>query len=224
MAKFGWAYVDCQDALGPTGSLQFLHVGRVHTGSYSLRFHTAAVGDLTRHTLVLSGNLVVTGTVSASVYNYQDISIIDATGSTFFGNTKDDKHIRTGSFIVSDGTANYMISASANSRRVHLRNLNVRYQKVTVASYTIGAEHYIIGASGSANQTLHLPTASLVGSGALLVVKDEYGTRASTSVTIKGNMAAGATTGLIDGQSSFILTGAMPAINLYSNGVNWLVF
>ena len=73
MAKFGWAYVDCLDALGPTGSVQFLHVGRAITGSHSLRFHTAAVGDLTRHTLVLSGNLVVTGTVSASVYNYQDI-------------------------------------------------------------------------------------------------------------------------------------------------------
>lgn len=223
MAKFGWAYVDCLDALGPTGSVQFLHVGRAITGSHSLRFHTAAVGDLTRHTLVLSGNLVVTGTVSASVYNYQDISIIDATGSTFFGNTNDDIHSRTGSFWVGS-TSNYVISASALSGRVHFRGVNGRYEKITATEATISSSAYIIGASASANQTLHLPTASAAGAGALLVIKDEYGTRASTSVTIKGNMSAGASTNLIDGQSSFILTGAMPAINLYSNGSNWQVF
>ena len=102
--------------------------------------------------------------------------------------------------------------------------INGRYEKITATEATISSSAYIIGASASANQTLHLPTASAAGAGALLVIKDEYGTRASTSVTIKGNMSAGASTNLIDGQSSFILTGAMPAINLYSNGSNWQVF
>ena len=80
MAQFRWAYINCTAsdadgaAAGPTGSLQFISGSGGHTtGSYHLLFHTASVGGNPANTLVLSGNMIITGTSSASVYNYQDI-------------------------------------------------------------------------------------------------------------------------------------------------------
>jgi len=114
----GWAYVGCADfatGSGPTGSVQFHSHGTSINGSQHFMFHTASVYHGAANTLVLSGNMVITGSLSASVIKYENISVIDATGSTFFGNTNDDVHARTGSLRASTlSTPVFWATASAN--------------------------------------------------------------------------------------------------------------
>lgn len=234
MAKFGWAYIDCTDpgaagsgSAGPNGSLQFVTAaGGATTGSYHLIYYTGSglpVDDRSYkpNTLVLSGNLIVTGTISASHYHIEDIAIIDATGSTYFGDSIDDTHRRKGSLIVS-GASNYVLSASAITERVWVRGLGGRYHKVVGGSYDIENYDYIIGCSASANQILFLPSASAVGKGALLIVKDQYNNRSATAVYISASHPAGGF--LVEDKAFYQLNGTMPAVNLYSDGTNWFVF
>ena len=73
---FGWAYVDCEgsgggQAAGPTGSLQFLTGANATSGSSHLLYYTGSSTEHTENLLILSGNLIVTGTVSASVFKYE---------------------------------------------------------------------------------------------------------------------------------------------------------
>jgi len=231
MSKFGWAYVDCTDvgssgsgSAGPPASLQFVtQSGGGTTGSAYLTFYTASTYSYYPNTMVLSGNLIVTGTISASHYHIEDIAIIDATGSTYFGDSNDDEHIRTGSIVITPAgdPANYALSASVVDKRVSVRSLSGRYRQIT-ADGTIASDDYIIGASASANQTIYLPSASACGEGAFLVIKDEYSNRGGTRIYISGSVPEGGFT--IDGDNYYTLTGSMPAVNLYSDGTNWFVF
>ena len=111
MANFGWAYIDCSStgsggAYGPTGSVQFLWTNLNTTGSQYLMFHTASVYGYQANTLVLTGALLVSGAITN----------IDATGSTYFGDTNDDIHMRTGSVYVvpaaAGGTGNLYVSGT----------------------------------------------------------------------------------------------------------------
>ena len=114
----GWAYVGCADfatGSGPTGSVQFHTEGTSIDGSAYFMFHTASVYHGAANTLVLSGNMVITGSLSASVIKYENITVIDSTGSTFFGNTNDDVHARTGSLRCSTlSTPVFWATASAD--------------------------------------------------------------------------------------------------------------
>jgi hypothetical protein len=232
MAKFGWAYINCSGAAdgaasGPSGSVQIKDGSAAHsTGSAYLKYFAGVdvspskSGGYQPSTMVLSGTMIISGTLSASVYNYENITVIDATGSTFFGNTNDDMHERTGSLVVSNAGGAYILSASVTNRRTHVRALGGGYRRVTANSNLTNVD-YIIGCSGSGNQVLHLPTASVVGMGALLVIKDEFRDRSSTYVQISGAVG---TSNKIDGRSDYALTGTMPAINLYTDGTNWFVF
>ena len=233
MANFGWAYIDCDDtadtigATCPTGSVLFSTGTRGATGSINFMYYTASTYSYAPNTVVLSGNLIVTGAISASMFTVENIIYIDATGSTYFGDTNDDEHIRTGSLIVSkagvDAYTSYTLSASAVDGRTSVRAFAGRYTKVTATNYVIGTEEYILGCSHSAgaNQTLYLPTASAVGAGALLIIKDQYQTRADTSVFISASANAHQS---VDAETFYQLTGTMAAINLYSDGSNWFVF
>ena len=109
MGKFGWAYVTSTGtATGPTGSVQFLISGTdpETSGTANFLYYTASHGPYAANTLVLTGTLVVSGTISASHYHIENVTTIDASGSTYFGNTNDDRHVRTGSLSVvkQDGT------------------------------------------------------------------------------------------------------------------------
>jgi hypothetical protein len=231
MAKFGWAYINCADssstdggAYGATASVQFLTGAGNTSGSNNFMFHTAAYLGYEANTLILTGTMLVTGTISASHFHIEDIAIIDATGSTYFGNSNDDKHFRTGSLVVSpagENPNNFALSASGVDRRTSVGAFTGLYRQIT-ANGTITATDYIIGASGSANQTLYLPSASTVGAGALLVIKDEYLHRASTRIYVSASNPAGGFT--VDADSYYTLTGSMPAVNLYSDGTNWYVY
>ena len=58
--------------------------------------------------------------------------------------------------------------------------------------------------------------------GAILVVKDEEtDPRGLSNITLTRSVTE---TYLIDGNASYVLTGTMPAISLYSNGSDWFVF
>ena len=184
------------------------------------------MGTYQPSTMVLSGNLIVTGAVSASVFHYKNIQVIDATGSTFFGNTDDDTHSRIGSLVVKKASGTQILSASARTEAVHIRGLNVLYEFVpptssTTAIYTASIPSYIIGVRSTGSVKIEIPAPSTYGSGALLLVKDEVGHLNGTDIRLSASTAG---TYTIDGATNYILTGSNPAISLYSNGANWFVF
>ena len=239
MAKFGWAYINCSDtgsaggsSAGPSGSIQFMagETSGSTTGSAFFRFYTASFYGHHENHLILSGNMTITGALSASVIHYTDVTRIDATGSTFFGNSYDDIHRRTGSLEVYgrniwDGVTQLesILSASAYSGQVKVGGFGGRYRNVTSSHYTASTHEYILGIAtpftgGTDPVRLTIPTASMFGSGGMLIVKDEVSNRGGSSIVLIGDDSK------IDAASSYTLTGTMPAISLYSNGSNWFVF
>jgi hypothetical protein len=256
MATFGWAYINCEDsgsastggqADGPTGSIQFLTGSNATSGSTNFLWYTASYGGYSANTLVLTGTLVVTGAISASHFHIENIAVIDATGSTYFGNSSDDSHVRTGSLYISqdtilgsDQTANHKISGSLQiygssstsgpildieyyetTSILKVPGLRVTYTQITDIGGTTGsASDYVVGIrAGDANTNYRLPSASLAGTGSLRVIKDEMISRAGTQIYISCSSPD-----TIDGQASYILSGTMPAINLYSDGHDWYIF
>lgn len=238
MANFGWAYVNCTDesgagtggqADGPTGSIQFLTGHNSTNGTEYLMYHTAS--DATVHgyspsTLVLSGNLIVTGAVSASVFTYKDITVIDATGSTNFGDGVPDKHTRTGSFEIGGIGADPhrpIFSASATDGWIKVAGFAGRYQSFTTTPYTLDPFVHIYGLQRTTAQRVNVPAASSVPPGFFWIIKDEVTSRigAGNNITLTSSSPI---QNLFDGEPTYVLTGTMPAISLYSNGTNWFVF
>ena len=130
MASFGWAYVDCSDAgstgsgsAGPAHSIQFVtESGGATTGSANLTYYTGSVNvGSPGHTLHLTGTFRVKGAISASSYHIENITQIGATGSTNFGNSNDDVHLRTGSFAVANAAGAAILTASAYSQQVFVK-------------------------------------------------------------------------------------------------------
>ena len=233
MANFGWAYVNCEDtgtgggqAAGPTGSLQFLTGANATSGSAFLLYHTSSVSNFSPSTMILSGNLVVTGAVSASVFHYQDITEIDATGSTSFGNTNDDTHMRTGSLVVTEAGAgaatNFVLSASATQKVVSVAGFAGGYASKG-ANFAITEDKHIYGITKTTATIITVPAADTVPTGLIWTIKDEVTARtgASNNITLTSSSPV---QNLFDGAPTYILTGTMPAISIYSNGTNWFVF
>ncbi len=157
--------------------------------------------------------------------HYSDVTRIDATGSTFFGNTIDDIHSRTGSLEIWSGTTP-VLSASSYSKQVFVKGFGGGYRNVTSSHYTASTENYILGIAtpftgGTDPVRLTIPSASIFGSGGILVIKDEASNRGGSSIVLTRSVTD---TNTIDGAASYILTGTLPAISLYSNGSNWFVF
>tara|TARA_B100001123_G_scaffold393784_1_gene474026 strand:+ start:21 stop:701 length:681 start_codon:yes stop_codon:yes gene_type:complete len=226
MAKFGWAYVDCSDvtdaAKGPTGSVQIHHAAGELTGSEYLMYYSASGFGYFPNSLVLSGNMIVSGTLSASIYHVEDIAIIDATGSTYFGDSNDDTHLRTGSLIVTSSNYDYILSASTATEKVHVRGFAGHYQRVAATPFTCSNKNYVIGISENGASNVRIHEAAVAGAGALMIIKDEVSTRTGGTNLIHISASSGDT---IDGATYYELDGTMPAISLYSDGVDkWFVF
>tara|TARA_Y100000592_G_scaffold58458_1_gene91542 strand:+ start:7211 stop:11086 length:3876 start_codon:yes stop_codon:yes gene_type:complete len=119
MSEFGWAYVGgeiVRQTGGPSGSVQLKGSTDTElTGSQSFVF------DASTNTLNITGTVNVSGTLNANEFNLnvvnKSVSNITVSGSTNFGDTTDDLHRLTGSFIVS-GAANTLISADASTGRI----------------------------------------------------------------------------------------------------------
>ena len=226
MAKFGWAYANCDDlteAQGPTGSLQFLTGTNATSGSLNLLYHTAAVGNLFASTLVLTGTLIVTGTISASHFHIEDVTRIDSTGSTYFGDTNDDVHIRTGSLFIGKASANPLMEVSTDTSQVIFNDCGhrVNFDAAVAASQVTTAVTHIVGVTKTGDAVINLHSASVGGVGQVMVIKDEVSVRAGV-ISISASIPPGGFT--IDGQPYYELSGTMPAVNLYSNGTNWFVY
>jgi hypothetical protein len=213
MAQFGWAYVNCSSSVahgGPIGSLQFLVNATDTSGSANLIFNTAS------NLLNLNGNLNVDGAITASVFVTDQTEIVS--GSTIFGNSDDDTHIRTGSIFVGASSSAPIFQVDVYTSQSITTGFRVGYQSVTASGVTSSNSSYIIGIGGSGNLEFRVHSASVAGAGALLVFKDEVAPRVGT-ITISAS--SGDT---IDGTGFYEISGSNPAISLYSNGSNWFVF
>ncbi len=112
MGDFGWQYINANtliSASGPTGSISFRveDVGGkgAISGSDNLVYHTAAYLDYPASTLILTGNLEVSGALTAQQYNIdvvnKTVTNIESSGDTKFGDTPDDIHQFSGSVFIS---------------------------------------------------------------------------------------------------------------------------
>jgi len=236
----GWAYINCTastggaSATGPTGSIQFHTSGSNMTGSRNLMYFTASRGGTpggTTSTLVLTGALIVSGAITASSYKIIDTEVIS--GSTIFGNSADDIHLRTGSLnVVSSAvgavwtSVTPVLSSSATNHMTYLKSIRGNYFAVTGTVTLNGGANltkraYIYGVTATANTVITLddPRSQGAKAGHIMVVKDQVTARTSSLILSKSTVS-----GLVEGVNYYQLTGTMPAINLYSDGSNWFVF
>jgi len=229
MAQFGWAYINCADegsagsgSAGPPYSLQFVtESGGGTTGSALLSYYTASYYSYAPSTMVLSGTLLVTGTISASVYHIEDIAIIDATGSTYFGDDQTDIHARTGSLEIYNDSS-LVMKANAINGQTTVKGLGGGYSRVGTTPYTSSIDNLVLGVdSADSDVTICVHSASVAGAGAVMIIKDQTA-RTTSKIYISGS--TGATHELIDSASYYVLSGTYPAINLYSDGMNWWIF
>ena len=228
MATFGWAYINCSDSGstttstngGPTGSIQFLTGTNATSGSTNLVYHTAAYASYTANTMVLTGTLLVSGTISASLFHVEDIAIIDATGSTKFGNTNDDTHIRTGSMYVGKSGEDPTFEVNLTTQQTIVEGFRADYYEVTASTWSSSADNYILGVQQSGEVTIALHSASTAMSGAIMVIKDQLSDRGA-SIYVSGASGSG---DVIDGGEYYQITGSLASISLFTNGTAWYVF
>lgn len=236
MARFGWAYVNCDDTTGSagsdssvhdgvTGSIMFLTGANALSGSDKLIYNfdgsVPGAGSTAESSLILTGTLYVSGAISASSYHFENITNIDSSGSTNFGNTADDNHSRTGSLWLSDGS-NVYFTASSTSQQTFVKGFGGNYTQVGAAAYTASTSDYILGVALDNNVVITVPNPASFTAGAVMVIKDEVQARSGgTNITLTS--AVGEAYQFDDG-TTYVITGTMPAVSLYSNGSNWFVF
>ena len=141
------------------------------------------------------------------------------TSGTKFGNTNDDVHHRTGSLIVKNVAGTSLLNVDNSTETTTVRGLNVLYTEVTNTKITASVPSYILGVSRTGSVEINIPNASTYGAGAMLVVKDEVADRGGSHILLSASAGYS-----IDGSDTYILTGSMPSISLYSNGSNWFIF
>ena len=221
MAQFRWAHVNCDEdpavtIAGPTGSLQFITGSDALSGSSNLMFYTASFGTYSANTLVLNGDMVIDGAITASMFVVDQTDTIS--GSTIFGNSNDDYHIRTGSFYVGQSASAPTFQVNPSLSQSITLGMRHTYRNVAASGQTSSTGDYVIGIGGSGAIEFRLHSASIHDSGAILVIKDEITSR------VGGITLSASSPNLIDNNGAYSLTGTMAAISLYSNGSNWFVF
>jgi hypothetical protein len=217
--SFGWVYTYDPLIKGPSGSIQVADGTGATTGSQYFMYYREPTGPYPAHTAVLTGSLVVSGTVSASHYHVENVVEIDSSGSTYFGNTDDDVHIRTGSLTVVNASGQGILQASTSDRRVYVKSFAGGYHPQASSPYTTVASNYIIGLQGTDNPfALTILSSSNYQPGSILIIKDESGIDRQINISRQGSDT-------IDGQTSYTaMSGTYTAIQLYTNGTKWFVF
>jgi|ETNvirnome_2_130_1030620.scaffolds.fasta_scaffold00685_3 hypothetical protein len=262
MATFGWAYINCADsgsvtgagqAAGPDGSVQFVTGSNATSGSSNFLFYTSSYIGYNSNTLVLTGTLIITGSLSASHFHIEDIATIDATGSTYFGNSSDDVHVRTGSLYVSnfiDGSGSTSFGNLNSHNHVHTGSLyvgsdtsisaslevNITKQQVRIDGFRAGyvpiasnnntssATAYIYGISAAGDVNFRLHSATDGPTATSASVGAVYVIKDEVSGRTGAITVRASGSETIDGDATYQLSGSYPAVSLYSNGVNWFVF
>jgi hypothetical protein len=185
----------------------------------------------TTSALVLTGTLIVSGAITASSYKIIDTEVIS--GSTIFGNSADDIHLRTGSLNVVNSEVGLawtsvvpVLSSSVTNHMTYMKSIRGNYFEVTGTVTLNGGANlakraYIYGVTATANTVITLddPRSQGAKAGHIMVVKDQVTARTSSLILSKSTAS-----GLVEGVNYYQLTGTMPAINLYSDGSNWFVF
>jgi hypothetical protein len=161
----------------------------------------------------------VSGAIHADNYYIKNRLELNVTGSTYFGNDNTDVHVRTGSLSISNISNIKILDVDNSTQTVAVRAFKGMYSGISAKAATASVPSYILGVSQAANVNILIPSASLYGAGAIIMVKDEVTSRGGKNITLHSR--SGYT---IDGNLTYILTGSMPAISLYSNGTNWFVF
>jgi hypothetical protein len=242
MSRFGWAYVNCDETsdvnvAGVTGSVMFLTGNNSISGSnyfmYNYNGSVPGAGGTTS-SLILTGTFFISGAISASSYHFEDITRIEASGSTRFGNTNDDQHVRTGSLAV--GRTNMVtFHVDSENRQINMPH-GVKYGYATISgaagviTYSSSSHrNHIIGVKGQCPVEIRLHSASgssgIAMTGSVLVIKDEFtGERMPIDGVPASIVLSGSDGETIDGEQYYELTGTMTAISVYSNGSNWFVF
>ena len=238
MARFGWAYVNCDDTTGSagsdssvhdgvTGSIMFLTGANALSGSdkFIYNFDGSVPDAGAASSLILTGTFYVSGAISASSYHFENVTNIDSSGSTKFGNSADDNHARTGSFWISNGAgagSTVFFTSSATSQQTFVKGFGGNYTQVDAAAYTASTSDYILGVALDNNVVITIPSPADFSAGAVMVIKDEVQARSGgTNITLTGS--PGKVYQFDDG-FTYVITGTMPAVSLYSNGSNWFVF
>ena len=97
MGEFGWAYISGSNAGGIGDSVQ-IKKNQDLTGSFFFTY------NIDSSTVALTGTLNVSGTINANAFNLdvtsKNVTNLSVTGSSKFGDTADDVHQFTGSFLV----------------------------------------------------------------------------------------------------------------------------
>jgi len=182
-------------AAGPTGSIQFLTGSNATNGSANLLFLTSS------NTMILTGTLNVSGTISANQMNIdvinKNVINLSASGDTKFGDSADDTHQYTGSILVNGTVVRSRVS-------------------VTSSPFSIGATNYFVGVRSDtigAASTINLPVANTLQNGQSLIIKDEGGSAQNYNIKITASAAD-----LIDGQSEIYIESPFGAVNIYTDG------
>ena len=203
MAKFGWVHISNPHiAQGPDGAVQFASGALGHiSGSDKFVF------DHSNDFLIVSGNMDISGTLRANVFDVMTTTKteINVSGSTFFGDDAADTHVFTGSVSIVSG------------------GLRQHYSSSAATAYTLQAYDSIVGISSTSYVSLTLPSAATAGPGKILIIKDETTTTRSEANKIAVSSSGGGQT--IDGQATYDLSGDSPALTIYSNGVSkWFIY
>ena len=203
MGKFGWVHITGANkvAKGPDGAIQFASGsdGDI-SGSSNLTY------DHNSDFLVLSGNMNISGTLRANVFDVITTTKteIDISGSTSFGDDSGDQHVFTGSLSIFSG------------------GISQHYYHLEATTYNVNTYDSIIGVSSSAYVSITIPSASVAGPGRILIIKDETASTRSDSTPIAVSASTGET---IDNQSAYTLSGDNPALTIYSNGISkWFIY
>lgn len=196
---------------GPIYSLQFEGDDNGVSGSSNFTYNP----NLNK--VNLSGNLIISGNITAHTFDiiHTDIIEIDASGSTFFGNSNDDVHVRTGSLsIMSSSGEQFGVDVE---NKITTINTGIVLNRVTTATnYTANKSNYIIGVDSTSNPVIvTLPDAATLSSGHAFIVKDEGGAAFANNITI---LASGSQK--INNSNTAVLEVPYSSIQLYCNGTS----
>ena len=196
---------------GPINAIQ------IHTGSGGISGSADFTFNPSTSEVQLSGNLIISGNITAHTFDiiHTDIIEVDASGSTKFGDSNDDTHIRTGSFSVMSSSAEQFNVDVIN--KVTSINTGVVFNRVSTAvNYTVKKSNYIIGVDSTSNPvTVTLPDASTLADGQSFIVKDEGGSAFNNNITISASGSQ-----LINSSNTAVLEVPYSSIQLYCNGTN----